>query len=181
MPRAGHVVTIRVNPEDCQGVLDVMRVLNVDPYDGRSFAVCVSLALSSMLVSLRKSGVTPEIDHFQYLNRMGPFLKARNDKRKKSINDGLYSTAMHGVSAPAIPSRHPGQFIPDHIQETQGWTEAGPVTTAAVPMLMDEGTRMMLEDRLQEIRYKMQSCPEGLTEEEVEEFNRLSLKLDPPA
>lgn len=145
----GMVAQIRVNPEDCQSVLDMMGVLGIDPYDGRSFAQCVSIAFSSMLGSYREGGVIPRPDSFQYLNRMAPFIDSRNNKRKYVMSEALYKA--HGVPTIGLPVRqpeHPGQYVPEHLQQPSGWTSQGQVSTAAVPMQMDETTRQMLEDEI---------------------------------
>ena len=117
----GMVAQLRINPEDCQSILDLMGLLNIDPYDGRSFAQCASLALSSMLGAYRKSGTLPPVDSFQYLNRLGPFQDARNNKRKKVMADALYAVGGGALQhAPVVPSRvvpSPGQYVPAHLQQ----------------------------------------------------------------
>lgn len=72
--KAGEVTRIRVNPTDALRVLDLLDRVGID-YRGQnmSFAQCVSLALSSLLQSAQNSGIIPETDTFQYLNRMTPF------------------------------------------------------------------------------------------------------------
>lgn len=143
--KAGMVSQIRVNSVDCQRVLDLMQVIGVDPYDGRSFAQCVSLALSSMLDTMARSGIIPaEVDTFQYLNRMGPFLNSGNNKKKARAADSLYGQVSKGyqIAGPTIPSRqhNPGQYIPEHLQgqgQAMGWTANGPVTSARVPLAPD--------------------------------------------
>ncbi len=50
--RAGLAVTIRVNPKDCQSVLDVMEKLGINT-TGQSFSQLVALTFSSLI---RKPG-----------------------------------------------------------------------------------------------------------------------------
>lgn len=116
----GMVAQIRINPEDCQSILDTMGILNIDPYDGRSFAQCVSIALSACLGAYRKAGTLPEVDPYQYLNRMGPFIGARNNKRKVAAADAFYragSKATATLEQPAQQVRHPGQFTPEYLRQ----------------------------------------------------------------
>lgn len=177
--RAGCVVSIRVNPEDCQRVLDLMGVLGIDPYDGRSFATCASLSLSSLLSTYQKAGHLPEVDTFQYLNRMGPFLGSRNDKRKKAAADMMYGRAQHGLGAPTLPQgKHPGQYIPEHIQqEAVGFTSAGVVTTASVPLEKDP----MVIETLMEEYWKLYAVMKGddVTQEVHDRFTELQNILAP--
>lgn len=176
--KAGMVTQIRVNPRDCQAVLDIMGIIGVDPYDGRSFAQCVSMAFSSMIASLEKSGVLQEPDPYQYLNRMAPFIDSRNNKRKYAGAEALYRNAANGMQAPTLPSvnvKHPGQYVPETIT---GWTEAGESTTANVPLLMDAGTRELLMERYNELVQIMQGeNPALVTVEVIAEFERLQAKL----
>lgn len=116
----GMVAQIRINPEDCQSILDTMGILNIDPYDGRSFAQCVSIALSACLGAYRKAGTLPEVDPYQYLNRMGPFIGARNNKRKVAAADAFYqagSKATATLQQPTTPVHHPGQYTPDYLRQ----------------------------------------------------------------
>jgi hypothetical protein len=148
----GMVAQIRLNPEDCQSILDLMGVLGIDPYDGRSFAQCLSIAVTSMLGSYRRNGVLPEVDPFQYLNRLGPFLKARNNKTKHVMADRLYASGGRDVASVELPQvSNPKPFLPEYLENkaaVQGWTDAGPSTTAAVPLQMDEGTKELLAEEM---------------------------------
>lgn len=101
--KAGFVTTIRVNPRDCQGVLDVMERVGIDT-TGQSFAQLVSLTLSSLLETARTGGLIPEPDSFSYLPRMTPFQNGKNSKKKAAIAK-VTSTAgaesrMPGLSKP---------------------------------------------------------------------------------
>lgn len=153
--KAGMVTQIRVNPKDCLAILDLMVACGIDPYDGRSFAQCTSLALSSLVGVARKAGIIPlDEDGFQYANRMAPFLNSRNDKRKYRYDEMLYKRASADISAPDMAPNihHPGQAIPDHIRQAtagQGYTEHGATSSEAQPLLMDEGTRELLSEEMQ--------------------------------
>lgn len=178
----GMVAQIRVNPEDCQSILDLMGVLNIDPYDGRSFAQCVSLALSSMLGSFRKNGTLPEVDPFQYLNRMGPFLDSKNNKTKSRMSDALYRAGGKNIGSIELPQKevkHPGQYVPEHIAETTGvvgFTESGATSSAAQPLLMDEETLRILREELASLYDKLNSGV-ALSEEEDARFKYLNNQL----
>lgn len=179
--KAGMVVHIRLNPVDCQHVLDIMGVLNIDPYDGRSFAQCVSLALSALIGMAYKNGAIPEeVDGFQYLNRMAPFLQAKNDKRKYAAANALFNrqdqAGRAGLAMPTQEVKHPGQYVPDHLQGVQGWTESGPVQSANVPLQMDEETKRMLIEEMGMLDDRRNNG-EKLTEEERERYRYLNDKL----
>lgn len=171
------VVQIRINPQDCQSILDLMGILNVDPYDGRSFAICASLALSSLLGVMRRNKTIPEPDAFQYLNRMAPFLGGRNNGRKQAIAENLYRAVAGGeLPMPAHPTqevRHPGQYVPEHLQGAVGWTENGPVQSANVPLQMDEETRRMLLEEMSQLDER-RNKGEILTQEELERYQYLN-------
>ena len=116
--KAGTVVQLRVSAKDCLGILDLMESLGIDPYDGRSFAQCTSLALSSMIQVMRDRGViTPEEDGFQYLNRMSAFIKGKNDKKKRVAADTLYRMMDEVKPIPSIPEQAAQRLTMD--EETQ--------------------------------------------------------------
>lgn len=149
----GMIAQIRVNTKDCLAVLDLMGVLGIDPYDGRSFAQCVSLALSSMIQTMRDRGVIEQQeDGFQYLNRMAPFLGSRNNKRKYLASEALGKAMGEGVPALTIPKsvnvKHPGQYIPEAIT---GFTESGVTDSAAQPLILDEETKELLMEELENL------------------------------
>lgn len=70
--KAGMVVRLRVNPKDCQSILDLLDRVSI-PHDNLSFSQCVSLALASLLETSRMHKTLPEPDAFQYMNRMQKF------------------------------------------------------------------------------------------------------------
>lgn len=89
--RAGVVVRIRVNPKDCQSVIDLMEKIGIRTA-GMSYASCVSLALSSLMEAARSQQILPEPDPFQYLNRMEKFqVMSPNQVRKLEITNGISS------------------------------------------------------------------------------------------
>jgi hypothetical protein len=179
MSKPGMVVSIRVNPADCQSVLDLMQVVNIDPYDGRSFSSCVALAFSSLVDMSKRAGIIQEPDPFQFLNRMGVFLDSRNNKKKHAITGAMLDRAAHGLPPPSLPMQSVGSsrgpYIPDHAQgqaQVMGWTENGPVSTAAVPMQMDEETRNMLFEEYNTLNERLNNR-EKLTPEEKERYTYL--------
>lgn len=181
--KSGMVAQIRVNPSDCQSILDIMGVLGVDPYDGRSFAVCVSLALSSMIGMVKKAGVIGEPDSFQFLNRMAPFMNSKNNRAKYLASDQLYRQVSSGNSIPALEvpaSRsHPGQYIPEHLQKPVGWSSKGPSTEVCGELLPDPQVREMMLAEYEELKKVLQD--EIPTAEQVERFCSLQGHLFPDA
>lgn len=67
--KPGHVVTIRVSPEDCQSILDVMESSGILTH-AQTFPQMVSLVLSSFLQSARQGGQIPSVDPFLFDERM---------------------------------------------------------------------------------------------------------------
>jgi hypothetical protein len=97
--KGGIVATIRINPEDCQSVLDVMEKAGVTTR-GMSFAAMASLAMSSLLNAARQDGIIPTPDPFQYLNRLQPYIKAKHG-RKLAITEALHNEGAR-LKAPPI-------------------------------------------------------------------------------
>lgn len=177
--KAGMVVQVRVNPGNCQAILDIMRACNIDPYDGRSFSQCVSISLDALIGMARRAGVIGEVDPYQYLNEMGPFLGSGNNKRKHRYDQELYNRASHGVHAPDLTPQfaQPAPYVPAHLQQgAVGWTENGPVANANVPLQMDEETKRMLIEEMGLLDDR-RNAGEKLTEEEMERYRYLNDKL----
>jgi hypothetical protein len=99
--RAGEVVRIRVNPTDCLSVLDLLDVVGIN-YRAMSFSQCVSLALSSLLETVRHNGNLPHPDGFEYLQRMQPFRGHYSQKKKLEITNAIHDIGSN-FRAPAIP------------------------------------------------------------------------------
>lgn len=100
--KAGIVTRLRVNPKDCQSVLDTLDAAGV-PRDNISFSQAASLALATLLETARHSGLIPEPDPFQYLSRLTPYLsEARVPKaRRASARLTRSSGGLHQMTAPA--------------------------------------------------------------------------------
>lgn len=82
--KAGMVTRLRVNPKDCQSILDLLDKVGI-PYHSLSFSQCTSLALASLLETARMNKNIPEPDPFQYLNRMQGFYGHGNGMQKKRL------------------------------------------------------------------------------------------------
>ena len=110
--RPGKVATIRINPKDCMAVLDVCRSVGIE-LQGASFASLTSLALSSLLQTMRDHKIIPERDGFEYGEMMAPFTGG-NNARKAAIADTIHRAGsrlkISGLSQPGSPvelSPHP--------------------------------------------------------------------------
>ena len=105
--RAGQVVRLRVNPKDCQSVLDVLNKAGVYT-QGMSYAQCVSLALSTLLETARVTKMIPEPDPFQFLPRMEPFFGNSHHRKKLAIAEtiGGIGEKFH---APSLVSDQPAE------------------------------------------------------------------------
>lgn len=101
--RAGLVVTIRVNPKDCQSILDLIDAVGF-PRIGQSFSMLTGIALSSMLESFRTSGAIPEPDAFEYLNRMSQYIGQKRTAKKLQIAKAVHEVGS-GFRAPLVPVR----------------------------------------------------------------------------
>jgi len=82
--KAGLVVRLRVNPKDCQSILDLLDKVGV-PYNNLSFSQCTSLALASLLETARTHKTLPEPDPFQFINRMGNFIGQGHTMQRKRL------------------------------------------------------------------------------------------------
>lgn len=78
--KGGIVATIRVNPRDCQSVLDVLEKAGI-PTKGMSFAAMTALAFQSLMEAARQSQAIPEPDEFQFLPRLQPYLRAKHGRK----------------------------------------------------------------------------------------------------
>lgn len=144
--KSGHVVSIRVNPRDCQTVLDLLDKVG---YDRRSitFAQCVSMALASLLETARKSEILPEPDEFQYLQRMQQYLGHKGQRAR-------IATALHdrGGSFRAKDLTKPAELeAPAHVSRADEAAEEPATKQAAVPPTEAETVRftelLKLEDQ----------------------------------
>lgn len=100
--RAGRVVSVRVNPKDCQSILDLVEKLPVPFSQDMSFAQHVSLALSSLLETARQQGLLPEPDQFEYLNRMERFGFNRHSHGRKLAITETIGTLGSEFKAPVV-------------------------------------------------------------------------------
>ena len=82
----GMVVSVRVNPEDCINVLNVMERGGVNT-TGMSFSQMVSLCLGGLLERMKNTGVIPEPDMYEYGDRMQRFM--RDSERKQQLAQAL--------------------------------------------------------------------------------------------
>jgi len=104
MPTPGHPVTVRLNPTDELGVLDVLQYVGVQTVN-LSWAQCVKIAMGSMLEGMRASGLIPRPDGFDYEQRVilpyfahethksrGQKIKFTEDwKHRESMSEGRWA------------------------------------------------------------------------------------------
>ena len=98
--RAGVVASIRINPKDAQSILDVLEKAGV-PTANMSFSAMTALALQSLLESARQSRLIPEPDPFDFLTRVGPYLKTKHSA-KLAVTNTLHGMGA-ALQAPAMP------------------------------------------------------------------------------
>lgn len=82
--KVGIVVRHRVNPKDCQSVLDILDKLGVN-YRIMSFSQCVSIAFSSLMETARAQKLIPEPDPFQFSNRLGIFSSTHPEVKARKL------------------------------------------------------------------------------------------------
>lgn len=95
--------------------------------EGMSFPAMVSLALGSLLQTMRDQQVIPDRSGFEYNEMMAPYHGQRSNKRKLEISDTIHRAGSaikaKGLSKPApeltFPSEpaRPHQVVPELVPE----------------------------------------------------------------
>lgn len=80
----GRVARIRVNPQDCMAVADVMRLLELK-LEKFTFDQAVRIVLSSLLESARSHNAIPRRDGFEYSQMMAQFIQRITTDRTKTF------------------------------------------------------------------------------------------------
>ena len=148
--KAGMVVRIRVNPQDCQSVLDLLQRIGIE-HRTLSFSQCVSTAFASLLETARSSKMLPEPDPFQYLNRMSMHVglgRGLQGKRKAAAE--TIGSIGEKFSAPAVPQPRFSEAAQLHSQTQQPVQEA--------PLSIEE---RMARSRLSELVAKKEMVEDG--------------------
>ncbi len=101
--RPGLVVTIRINPSDCMSVLDVVRAAGLD-LDGASFASLTSLALGSLLETMRRDKIIPTRTGFEYMEMMAGYHGSQRTKKKVAVANAIH-TVGSDIATPALEPR----------------------------------------------------------------------------
>lgn len=141
--KAGHVATIRVNPRDCQSVLDVLDAAGI-PRQALSFAQCVSLALGCLLETARRSDVLPEPDEFEYLNRMSPYVGKGKRSTKVRMAEAIHSLGPKLRAPVLVEQGAQAGFGEDHTADLGAMPEAAPVSQVAVsPEALREAQKIL--------------------------------------
>ncbi len=91
----GIVVRIRVNPNDCMGVVDLLSKTGT-VVEGMSFSSMVSLALSSSIAAARELDVIPSRTGFEWAEVMGPFANGLRTKKKLEVTDTIKHASVDG-------------------------------------------------------------------------------------
>ena len=104
--RAGKLATVRVNPQDCMGIVDVLTKLGVST-DNLSFSQATKIVLASALESFRQNGAIPTRDGFEYSAMMAPFAVDDYSTHAKRLQ------ATHNGNQPAFtpPTMPVGQSL----------------------------------------------------------------------
>lgn len=167
--RAGQVVRIRVNPKDCQSVLDLMEKLGLQTF-GMSYAQCVSMALASLLETARVQKILPEPNSFEFLNRMQPFMGHSHHRKKLEAAQviGGLGEKFHAPVAASDP-----------------WMVGKAISNVPVsaptppPVVASEPTAEQLKDRARLTELLQAQDMRTLTIEEELEYQSLYRKIYP--
>lgn len=90
--KPGQVVSIRVSPKDCMSVVDAIKG-NGFYTPGMSYPAMVSMILAASLESMRKQGLIPTRDGFEYTEIMGPYIGKGRNLRAHNITSALMSNS----------------------------------------------------------------------------------------
>lgn len=125
--KVGIVARIRVNPRDCQSLLDVLDRAGVQRQN-MSFSGCVSMALASLLETARLQKIIPEPDPFNYLNRLSQYVGNGNAQQNTRsavasgmgrLGDSISAPTLAGGAQAVRPAEPPGVTEPDNLAELE--------------------------------------------------------------
>jgi len=88
MPLPGNVVSLRINTKDTMSVIDLVSKLGV-PMNTLSFPSMVSLALGSLLESMRQQDALPVRDGFEYLQMTAGIVGTGQNKKKRAATKSI--------------------------------------------------------------------------------------------
>ena len=108
--RPGIVVQVRINPSTAQSIIDVLDTAGMSSKD-KSFAVCVSAALNILIDTAKNSGVIPEPDPFDYVNKLrhhigdeAPDRRYFSKKNMPMLNPSVFPTGSQAITASGVDS-----------------------------------------------------------------------------
>lgn len=94
--KAGKVATIRLRPEDCMSVVDILDRAKVNT-TGMTFAAAVATAVGIAMATLRDNGVLPTRQGFEYTELMDQFVE-RPKVRSIKLPQQFSEIAVEGLS-----------------------------------------------------------------------------------
>lgn len=122
--KPGRTAMIRVNPQDCMGVADVMKLVGMEG-KGLSFAASVSVALGALMETARKNNLIPTRTGFEYSEVMQIFPMERS-KRKleaaalvRDLGPEIKMPSLSPIVVSPYASMTPQQ-IAERLEELQG-------------------------------------------------------------
>lgn len=156
--RPGVVTTIRVNPADAMAVVDVVNAAGVYT-KGMSFASMVSLALSSLLQTMRDQDVIPKRDGFEYNELVQPYLGQNGKKLEitKAMTAAGSKVKARGLSRPKVETIEPPAAIPEEdvtgLDATQRQARSRLTELCQKKDLVDQGTDGVLWSAGDQLEY----------------------------
>lgn len=147
----GQVFSIRLNPEDIMGAIDVVKQAGIAT-DRMSLAMVVKLALAGFLEKARQQGIIPVRDGFEFLEMTEPFGGSHQQNKlafTANIKSAEYAARTADVPVMRIP--------------------INPAATASRPeqaiTALDRKKGRVLT-RIMELDSKMQADPDNFSEQE---------------
>lgn len=103
MSRGGKVVRLRLSPQDCMTVIDVLDNAEI-PIGRLGVSNAASIAFSLLLKEKRTKGEVPNRMGFEYLNMMNRLDLNGYTKDKQAAAEALYADALHGLDEVEVKS-----------------------------------------------------------------------------
>lgn len=149
--KPGKVATIRLRPEDCMSIVDILELAKINT-NGMTFAAACSAAVGVAMATLRDNGVLPTRQGFEYTDMMSRFID-RPKTRALKLSPGFSELAVEGLPASGARFNGPG---------------------AMDPKKQTRGELRQAQLRLQELEVKREHAGDSWSDEDQEEYDRLN-------
>lgn len=173
--KGGRVITIRVNPEDIMGCIDLVKKADSN-MPGMSTAMIVRLALSGLLESARRAGVVPRRDGFEFEQMIAPFDR-QGHGRKMNITDVVeqHEADSRSMDYTPVHINKMTHALDTPVMSAKRLRSDGMTEEEFDAMLMKKG-RIMI--RVQELRFKSTADPDNFDQTDSRELTSLESEID---